>query len=1067
MPTFQIQTDKGTFEIEADREPTQEEALQAVASQASPPVQNPAPAATAPNAGLPSPQQVQMSAPAPNGLPLGLAPGDAQPNPAQIAQMRQAMVPGATAAQADTIQSRAKRVAMAAPSVALPLGLAPFTGGASIPAAVAMGTAGVLGGRISNAIRGEKPALSDDARAFIMSGMPVVRPIAAPLMSMRGMGNAAIGAGAVGGTAALANYVGATIDKGTLTPFNDYKEAFNGTILPAIIGAGTLGIAGKLKSASALQAEADAGKQAAQALGMADPALGDVLPKQFGGLQARVAAVYPQIAAKVNQARSPIIKGMYAMIGDAPMNETIASELQPLVGKMDEADAAYAAATDRMAKAKQTMDLAQTKVGLTPQQLSDVRTGAQAEIMSALSDQAKANIAADVLGGTIGTQTGKAEAMGNVVKVLFGARSQAASDLIAKTGINPNAAVFDRDTLLNAAKMALGGDSESFAGKSIISTIENWGNKTGKDAVLARTDALNQKLRQAALTGRQLSVEESRAIFAPPKGQLYDPKVGGFVKPAETPAAAPTDPGFLSLEDFKRLRDGISNGFIGKLDSNNMNNAERLASKAYAAMGDAHVGQIGQIYGPEAEAGYQQFKNFWRDTSQLRDSDFGRALLTGEISDSTIGGMADKLANGNVDEIANFKKFVDILRPQNADVANNAMSAMGSAVRNSFLQKATDEAGNIDYRKLGNLLQSTVSKPDFPFPIQQFRLGDAPTIAGWQKALQTFRPSDLTPDAIRSVMESPQIQSALQVGGKDIGPRIKTLMAEKAFQKRVNDATMLKEAGATKQARDAFAEAGDFARQAGIDAQTAQTTMQAAEQNPLLAVFRGKGSYRLTNEAENTGPNSITGLVGGMKRQEAQQLMTALRAQKPDLAEMVQRRLLANEMGQFTRDEARVPGAIYGIDPLKVRQYFDPPPGEMDTRLGKLTAVVGPEVMSKFKKFAQGLAQFDDAARQATITAKVPVPMAQGVGFGGMVQSGSVQRGRSLQSALTQAVDFYRAKKFNLLSATLLDDGFANQLSRNSGSIADALSSLPAQKAYLLLQDPKILSEIGTQNKTP
>lgn len=968
-------------------------------------------------------------------------------------------VPGPRTIEEAAAQAQASLGAMGTAARLAPLAVAPFTGGMSmLPYMATMGTAGALGNIAGNAIEGKPQTAGDAAESFVLAGIPIPKIIPGGNVFL----NAVRGSGTAMGTVVAGNYAKKAIDERSIAPFSDYKEAFKGAMLPAIIGAATMGLSGKLGNAAAIQEEADAGKSAMAELGVTNPVLGDVLPKKYGALQQKVATTTPEIAAKIAQARSPIAKAFYGQIGDVPMNETIASELSPIMAKMDQADAAYAAATAKLAKVTDTLEKAKADMQLTPDQLAKIHKGAVNEQMAALTEQARAQIQQQVLADTVMTQTGKAEALRDTVKTLFGVRSEGAAVLMKETGIDPNAAIFPRAALVDAAKSALGADANTIAGKSILNTLANWGNKTSKDAMVARGEAIKSKLREAAASGRVLSPEESRALFGQPKGQLF----GTSGKVPEAGAAPVGDQGYLSLDDFKNLRNGISDGFSSKVDTNGMTNAERLASKVYAAMGNSHVGQIEQTYGPESAQAYLRFQKFWRDTSKLRDSDFGRALLRGEISDSAVSGMADKLASGNVDEIKNFTQFVDILRPQNRVVADQAMATMGDAVRNSMLQRASDEAGNVDYRLLGNLLKKTISKPDFPFPVEQFRLGSRETIDGWSKALQQFKASDLTPQAISSVMESPQIQAALAVGGKDVGTRMGTLLAEKAFYKRVLDAEALKSAGLLAPAKQALAEASVHARKAGVESDAALAAMRDAESNPLTSVFRGKSGYSLTNEADNMGAsNSITGLVDGMKRAEGRQFITALRDQKPDLAAMVERRLLANEFASFAKQETRVPGEIIGIDPQKIRAYFEPAANNADSRLGKLTAILGEEKMAAFKKFAQGIAKMNEDQRAAIVAAKISHPGIEAAGLGRMVATGSTQSGRSLMNVIKLAGDAYDRKKYNLLSAMVLDNGFLNAMSRAQGKVGDALASIPAQKAFLLLNDKRVAGEMDPPNK--
>jgi hypothetical protein len=346
-------------------------------------------------------------------------------------------------------------------------------------------------------------------------------------------------------------------------------------------------------------------------------------------------------------------------------------------------------------------------------------------------------------------------------------------------------------------------------------------------------------------------------------------------------------------------------------------------------------------------------------------------------------------------------------------------------------------------------------------------MGDASTIKGWTKALQEFKPHDLTPEAIRSVMESPQIQQVLNVGGKDAPEQVRKAMATVAFTKRVNDAVALREAGLTQKAKEAFVEANALSKRAGVDAQAAQAAMIAAEQNPLTGVFKAKGGYRLSNEAEKIeGAGTVTDLVANMRRSEARSFMDALRDQKPDLAEMVERRLVANTLQGMIKTERNVPGQIVNLDTAKVRAFFEQLPGaDTDTKFSKLAAAIGQEKADRLKKFATGVAKMDDASRTAMVNAKLQPEVVNAAEFVRTGQSGSIQSGRSLGSLLRQGNNMVRTKRFNLASTILLDDGAWNAFSRNSGNYAAALAELPPQRAYLLLQDARIMNELGKDPK--
>lgn len=1065
MPTYRIQTDKGTYDIEADREPTMEEAMAAIGGQS-------APAAAAPDASVSRMMRDPANRPTPAEAPQAPAQsamqrfGDSVGAMGGMGGAQTGIIPQANA-QSQAVYDKSLGSGLRTGAAQVPyLAAMAVPGGQGVGASGMLTSMGIRGGAMgaaylaNRAIEGEAPKLSEAAKQMVIGGMPIPQAATGPILSLATARNLGTGAMLGGGTMLAANAAEQALDDQPMT-WDRYKASAKDAILPAIIGSAATGIGGKLQQMAKVQSEVEAGKAAAAELGMTDPMLGDVLPKRYGEMQQKVVAGSPEMAAKQAAARAPMVKAMLGIIGDAPKNEEIATQLQPIIGKLDALDAQYAKAQDRLQAAQKAMTEAKAATQLDPVQRANIIKGAQAETMAAIQDQAKAHIAQVAMADSIGTQTGHAEAVQDIVKKTFGARSQIASDMMAATGIPKEAAVIGQNELLTAATTALGEDANTVAGKSILETIKNWGSKGPQDAAATQQMSLQEMARKAAAQGKtEITAEEARAMLGAPKGQVYMP--GQTVAQPANALSPVTDQKYLTLEDFRRLRDGISEGFYGKVDTNALNNAERLAGKAYSAMSDAHVGEIAKQF-PDAVEPYNQFRAFWRDTSKIRDSDFGRALLRGEVSDSTIGAMANKLASGQEDEIRNFKRFVDTIKEQNPDVANAAMATMGSAVGNSFKQAAYDAAsGGTDYRKLGNLLQSYASKKDAAFPVELFRMGDKETIAGWQKALRQFKPDDLTPSAVRSVMESPQIQTVLQTGGKDLPETMRVKLAEAAFNKRVGDAIALRQAGALQPARQAFAEAEKHANAAGIDAATARAAVDEAENNPIFSVFRGKGGYRLSNEAEKVdGSGTITDLVGNMKASEARTFMSKLREEKPDLADMVERRVLANTMKSFIGTEPSVPGELYRMKSDEVRRFFNPPSGETDTAASKLAAVIGNDRMSKLRRFAEGVSAINEGERAGKVAAKIPDTLVESARFGRTAATGSTQAGSSLATLIKRGQQWVGEKRFNLLSAALLDDGWMNSVNRSSGNIAEALGSLPAQKSYLLLQDARILGELG------
>lgn len=1025
MPTYTITDPQSqrTLRLTGDRPPTETEIEQAFAASTRPATNaadKPAPMINAQSAGLPPYDPSSM----------GMGGFTAPPTPADMAAAKTGL--------ANTLRA----APMAAAALFPPAGALAYLGMGTAGALTELGARGIEGQEVAN-----RDAMGAAARAAIMFGAPIARPFTAPLFSGRGMLNSVVGGLQMGGATLGGNFIDRAISKDSPVTLDDLKAAGKSAIWPAVLGAAIQMGSGKLLSNAEDLSIANANRDTLKEIGITNPTLGMVLP-EYAPLEQQVAGANPVIQNKIATAMMPATKKFNELVGRAESNQDVASQLAPLIPQADAAEAAYKQAQAMQQKAQQAADAAMAKTDMPIQQRSALLEKTTNDELNAVAEMARRSEEQQRLVDSIGGQTGKAEAITSVIRAGFSARQRAAQNMMAATGINPTAPLVDKGTLLAAAREAMGSRASSEAGKKILAVID-----AAKEAP------------QAAMPmgGATLGVEQSRALAAMLSAKGANKDIGKAAS-AGLAAVTPKEPVMLSLQEFQDLRNRISDAFVGTAE-NTMSSAEQLASTAYAKMGEATMPAVAATYGQSGAMNYRDFLSFWKRTSQLRDTKFGGSFLRGQVTDEAIGEMAKKLMAGKSDELTNYKRFIDVLGEQDKAAAAHAQTTMVGAVRNAFLQDAMT-AGVVDYRKLARSLNQAAQPSGAPFDIGAFGFGNRGQIANWNKVVNEFKPTDVTPEALASVMQSPDVQKALNVGGESLAPRLRTILAEKAFNKRVLDAAATAERGMVAPARQAYAEAATFAKQAGIDAKQAEIRARAAMDDPVLGAFKGKGDYKLTMEAGRMGGDgTVSDLIRNMKWEEARGLLRGLDEIRPNTAKMVRSRILAGEFEKLGVPEVGLPGETQRLDVNRVRAYFEPSSvAEPNSNITWLSKVM-PEEAVKFKSFARALADLDDVRRSALVSGKIPHDAVEAASFARMIGTGSAMRGSIVRASANRMLEFFRQRRYNLLSAMITDEGFKNAFYKANGDLGEAIGSLPTQKAALLLMDARIKDELADRKK--
>jgi hypothetical protein len=911
----------------------------------------------------------------------------------------------------------------------------------------------------------DKEAMGEAAKNAVLFGTPAPE-IAAARSFMGGVGQAAKGATVAAATQGLGEMARRSIEQGQIAGYDDMADAWKDMRAPLVFGATVGGVASKLKSVDAQRAADEARKSFLARRGIENPSLAMIRP-DMAVLEGEAALRDPVLLEKIASANNDMVKKIYTYVGDKSTNAQMAAQMGPIVQRVDALNGAIGQARQEADAAKQALALAEKGATLPPEQMRAIRQKAQAALLNAANVQAAANYELKGMAGGIASPTDAANSLGGSVRDVIDARSaisaekyggffEAASQAEG-AAINAGTPLFAKDAILAKAKSALGHDATNATGMEILRGIR------GAPAI-------------EVPTGRMIEVEgeivpEMREVFN--KSQLDTLKAQmakGFPQPQ--PGAA--------------------------------NKEEATINRIYGSIVDDAHAQLAQRYenAPGVVAALDDAVKFYRTTEQIKDSKFGRIFLSGgaggaerdvaNLSAQTLMGEAQKMVNGDAQAITEFKRFVDALGNSNkaiqignqavptAEVQKLAMQSMKDAMKSALVAKNTT-GGVVNYDGLlGDLENAPKLGPKAaPFPIENFGFGDEKTIRGWRGALKQFDAKDVTPAVVENALSNPEVRRVIENGAVDGGKQaIRNAMAETIFNVRANQAVALEAAGLTREARRAAADAQAFATNKNLTASQTIAAYENARANPLYSAFAGKGDYKWAQEASRDGEGTITHLLGTLPPESHGPLMKALTDHNPQLADVVKRRVLAQTIeNEFVKLESAFKPSKNAqgeyeagrvLDIGAIRDFFNPT-REGASKLATLKSIVGPEAVADLKKELFGAVQFEDEMRKGGMLLG-PKRNSIGMIVGASVTpriGGVTGQMHLVRSLYEKAYDRLRRGYYNTVAASVLDKGLGNAIYENGGAVGEAVSSLPVQKAFLLLKDKKLAEELAQQDQQP
>ena len=474
----------------------------------------------------------------------------------------------------------------------------------------------------------------------------------------------------------------------------------------------------------------------------------------------------------------------------------------------------------------------------------------------------------------------------------------------------------------------------------------------------------------------------------------------------------------LSVNDVRALRDDLASDFFGA-DPSQLDAAEALAGRAYAAIMLQTNKSITRVVGKDAAEKFASVNSWWAGTANASKSKYARQLLSDEPPKGIVDSIANDVKSGRFQNVNAFIKFVDAVGEKAPGVQQQGRAAIYSMVRNGFISNSTAN-GIVDYAKLTKSLNNADA---FGFPVDTLGFGTRQQLKEVRSALDAFseNPGKVTTEQLDSMYSNPLFRSALQSGGS-VRKVADAVAARSAFDDVVRADFLKEQAGVAQRA--SYGER--FKRKAILDKTGYDVEQQAAriavlKKDPLVMAF-AKDSVGLPTKIAG-GPGSILSTFKTMSPGEVNQVMRGMDLKRKDIADAVRRRITADTLGSLIKQDAN--SLLWGVDMNSFRAMFSPAIARDQTNIGGLlSAVLTPKELTKFKRF---IPVFDRLARyQRSIGEnRISQDLKTGLGTAFAVSLGRPGATAGASSMVGKFAEVVQNRKYSLLSKLVLDDHFA------------------------------------------
>ena len=622
---------------------------------------------------------------------------------------------------------------------------------------------------------------------------------------------------------------------------------------------------------------------------------------------------------------------------------------------------------------------------------------------------------------------------GAALSKLLAARKQAAATFAAQQNFGESASIAAHANDLTRGIAALDG-----AVKDVSSALYS---KTGLDG---SSDIVS---RSALMSAAKRSLEDQATS---PVGQAI---LNAIENVGKVDGAASE---MLSWNQFKNLRDEMSSRWAS-LDENYVNRAEALAGSVYKDLGGAFRASVRDRLGDESAKAFDAAQRFWYEWSQTRSSNFTRPVFQAPrvltdragtpevisgITEATLGSLSKGLLEGKVQALNNIGGAYRIIRKYSPEAAENLRATVGRSLRGALI----DQYRN-DPAALVTALAEQVQKEDLRPYVELTGFGDKAKLTELAKTMRSYKKEDLTPAVI---------DEAFSASSAALGLKQAVVMQE------VRDAAATAVAGVGEKSAKKLESARNRAIKAGIDLKTVESEYNKILSDPMMSVFTGRGTYKFSEEAGKVGKGTLSDFVLSLSPEAGQRFMGGLRQKDPQFAEMLSRKILADELYRMSGIERKAKDATSKVDIDKLRRFWSPSLPQDKQRSEHIRKLVGDVLDDRFKRFFTSLEKAVPTLKEANlVTRDTGAPIASTIA--GAAQPLVQVPGLSALgvAAITSRIQRILEKPyFDLMTYIATDPSFLVAASK-AENFASAVKSLPVQRAYLYLASNGLASDMA------
>lgn len=518
----------------------------------------------------------------------------------------------------------------------------------------------------------------------------------------------------------------------------------------------------------------------------------------------------------------------------------------------------------------------------------------------------------------------------------------------------------------------------------------------------------------------------------------------------------------ISVNEMRELRQRFADSFVSS-DPKQMSNAEAIASKAYAAVADSAMNSVGEKFGADALQAFKKANDYWKETANAAQSRYLQSMLRNEPAVSVVETLGNDIANGRFEEAQGFLKFLNAVKQQAPDVGKLGEQALYRATRESFINRAIDADGAVDLGKLTTSLNLAARRG---FPVETLGFGTPKQIENVKKTFAKFNPKggSVSASDLDEFYANPVVQTYINAG-KEIPKDVTAQVAAKqAFEKQVKEDLLRAKLGARPKNADVdLAYKESLAKEAKMDADAQRALVERLSKDPMFSVFENV-TMGLPRKIGESGAG-ITQALRNMSPSKAQEIMTVMRRNRPELASDVEARVAA-DMFNFLAPETTVAGKTWRVDPDKVRQFFVKPlEGDTSAAVNTAKAVLSPDTFKRFEKTVNGFSQLSDYLRIGRGTSKLSdAELAGGLAYS--LTNGKVTQANIAAAGIDRLRSLLDNRRYALVSKLMADPDAATAFFRNSNNTAKMFEGMAPQRAILIASDPEAMKDLrDSQNQ--